>query len=100
MHTTDKLFSSSHVNFFEQSIHLLQNKEKFITADRETYIRFNNQLKHKQTLQELSLFLQSLIQQQIFPNVFILNQMMEKLFRIHQVNLALKIFNLIIIHSY
>ena len=99
MHVSDKLFSSTFINNIEQNIHLLLNKDHFKITDRDTYVQANHQLKYKNSIQDIANFLNDLVNKEIFPNIFVLNQLMEKLFRVNQVNLALKIFNLIKHHQ-
>ncbi len=99
MHVSDKLFSSTFINIIEQNIHLLLNKNNFKIADRDTYVQANHQLKYKNSIQDIANFLNDLVDKGIFPNIFVLNQLMEKLFRVNQVNLARKIFKLIKHHQ-
>ena len=58
------------------------------------YKTLNLKLKNLYRLNELNDFLQTLINEHIFPNVFVFNQLMLKLFKLKQVHLALKTFKL------
>ena len=86
MHLTEKLFSQSYTTNIEQNLHRLHQKQNFKIADRDTYIQANNRLKNKNTLEDIANFLNDLVNQNIFPNIFIFNQMMEKLFRTNHVS--------------
>ena len=74
MPITDKFFSTSYSKNIEQHLYKLQQQKTFTTAEREIYIKINQRLKGLHSLQELDVFLKTLIQNDIFPNIFIFNQ--------------------------
>lgn len=78
---------------FENSLEQL-SPDKANAQSSIVFKNINLKLKNLHRLPEINKFLQTLINDAIFPNVFVFNQLMLKLFKLKQVNLALKTFKL------
>jgi hypothetical protein len=99
MISTPKLFSTTPTTQTEKLLQTLNQIKSNQSHEQSLFIELNQKLKYLNTFDELQRFLQQLVSLELFPNIYILNQLMSKFFRLRQIPIALKVFQIIKNHD-